>query len=144
MGIRGNLKLADDSTPVIVGTAAENVKPLAPEKPADLAPDISKLWDEIIVPLEDAGMVSPMDFPTLVLALEHYSLARRAADNIREDGVKAFDHKNEREARNPAVMVFNSATESFIKLSSQLGLSFVSRARVAITAKDTDVNDLFS
>jgi P27 family predicted phage terminase small subunit len=134
MGARGRLKLINESTasPDVVGTAAAQAKPVAPNKPEDLAPEISALWDEIIVPLEEAGLIGGMDFPTLVLALEHYAMARRAADHVRENGLTTYDEKNHREARNPSVMVFNSATESFIKLSAQLGLSFVSRARVAV------------
>lgn len=133
MGARGSLKLLNETTasPDVTGTAAALAKPRAPEKPKDLAPEISDLWDAIIVPLNDAGMVSGMDFPTLVLALEHYNLARKAADDVRENGLTTYDAKNQRSARNPSVMVFNSATESFIKLSGQLGLSFVARARVA-------------
>lgn len=142
MGARGNLKLAPIGGKIVTeGTAANQAKPAAPVKPDDLSEEISKLWDELISPLDEAGLVSPMDFPTVVLALEHYALARRAANDVRDEGLKTYDEKNQREARNPAVMVFNSSTETFIKLANTLGLSIVSRARTAVDSKSKDYSD---
>lgn len=51
------------------------------------------------------------------------------------------DEKNGRDMKNPAEVVFRSESDMFLKYASQLGMTFVSRARTpAAKGADDDVN----
>lgn len=134
MGARGKLKLVSDLAAVPVdtkGTAAANVQPSAPVKPASVAADevLSGLWDAIVPMLDDAAMVSQVDVLTLEMAIRHFRAARDASDELSQSSSTLWDEKNEREMKNPAEVIFRSESTVFLQYAKELGLSFVSRAR---------------
>lgn len=138
MGARGKLKLADPLVSVAGGTrgtAAAAVPALAPSKPAAVANDavLSAAWDEIVPALDAAGLLCPADAPAVELALRHFTAARVASDQLIAQGPTEYDNKNDRTMKNPAEVVFRSESELFLKYAAQLGMTFVSRARTALT-----------
>ena len=145
MGARGpvselklppKLRLVTDKTPD--GSSANAlVKPTAPEMPADLPERLRDLWSHLVRELDDAGLISAVDGPTLELALRHYAAAVAASDDLFEHGSTMYDNKNEREMKNPASQVFRDHSTAFLEFAKQLGLSFTARARTTV-AKEAD------
>lgn len=111
-------------------TMHTKLRPTAPFKPEDLIGDLSDLWDEIVPALDEAGLVTAVDGPAIELALRHFYVARQASEQLIMDGPTVYDEKNERTAKNPASQVFRDHSTAFLEFAKQLGLSFVSRARV--------------
>ncbi len=130
MGARGSLKLASSDGVAIAGTAAAQVAPMAPKKPEDVAndPALSDAWDLIVPSLDEAGLLSRADLPSLVLALMHYVTAQQAFRQIGGD-VVVVDHGHGGVKKNPAEAVMRAESEMFLRYAQQLGMTFVSRAR---------------
>lgn len=145
MGARGALKLPAHLRPVtdgeVAGTAAESTLREAPSKPAAVADDVelSRLWDEIVPELDRTGLIAPSDGPTVELALRHFMVARRAADEISEVAVKDNAHGGGLK-KNPAEAVFRAESDMFLRYAQQLGMTFVARARTP-AAKGRDDGD---
>lgn len=108
-----------------------------PAKPEDLPERVSTLWDQVVNELSDAGLSSAVDGPALELALRHYAVAVAASDEVLRDGPTLFDAKNDRRMKHPASTVAAQHSAAFLEYAKQLGLTFVSRARVS-TAKEAD------
>ena len=120
-------------------TMNSKLSPTRPSKPAGLPADLDDLWESMVTDLDEAGLLTAVDGPTLELALRHYLSAARASDDLLRDGSTMHDDKNERDMKNPASQVFRDHSAAFLEFAKQLGLSFVARARVT-TAKG-DAND---
>ena len=129
MGARGKLKIAAGQ-PATEGTAAAEVEPQAPAKPASVADSepLSALWDALVPELDRAGLLGPVDGPVVEMALRHFLLARQASDAVGEDAAVA-DPAHGGVKKNPAEAVFRAESEMFLKYAQQLGITFVARAR---------------
>ena len=109
-----------------------------PEKPKDMPEVLSTLWDSTVDALDEAGLITAVDGPTLELALRHYLAAVAASDDLLESGSTLHDDKNERDMKNPASQVFRDHSTAYLEFAKQLGLSFVARARVTMAKGDSD------
>ena len=115
-----------------------------PAKPSDMPDALSGLWDSTVDALDEAGLITAVDGPTLELALRHYLAAVAASDDLLEHGSTLHDDKNERDMKNPASQVFRDHSSAFLEFAKQLGLSFVSRSRVAMSKGDADDGNPFA
>lgn len=115
-----------------------------PVKPADMPEELSAIWDSTVEALDEAGLITPVDGPTLELALRHYLAAVAASDDLLRSGSTLHDDKNERDMKNPASQVFRDHSTAFLEFAKQLGLSFVSRARVTMSKGDADDGNPFA
>lgn len=146
MGARGpvselklppKLRLVTDKTPD-TSSAQSMVRPSAPEMPAGLPENLRDLWSKLVSELDDAGLISSVDGPTLELALRHYAAAVAASEELLSGGATEFDHKNQRTMKNPASQVFRDHSTAFLEFAKQLGLSFAARARTTVTKEADD------
>ncbi|XBH21601.1 P27 family phage terminase small subunit [Jonesiaceae bacterium BS-20] len=103
----------------------------------------SRMWDQIVEDLEDAGMIARCDAATLELALRHYALAVKASNTLNRASVIKRDDKNKREMRHPASQIFHAHSNAFMEYAKQMGLTFVSRARTPFGGQEgpTDGNN---
>jgi P27 family predicted phage terminase small subunit len=101
---------------------------------------LSSLWDAIVPELDDAGLISPVDGPSVELMLRHYALARRAFDQVGESVVVQDHHIAGGLKKHPAEQVFRSESDAFLRYAQQLGMTFVARARTP-AAKGRDDGD---
>lgn len=137
MGSRGPLKIVPP-VPIpsrdepVEETAQTRIRSSAPRKPDKLPAGGSKVWDEIIEALDEAGMIASCDGPTLELAVRHYLAAVKASNALMRESVTKLDKKNGRVMKNPANQVFRDHSTAFLEFAKQLGLSFVARARVPV------------
>jgi P27 family predicted phage terminase small subunit len=115
-----------------------------PVKPEGMPESLSVLWDSTVDSLDEAGLITAVDGPTLELALRHYLAAVAASDDLLEHGSTLHDDKNERDMKNPASQVFRDHSTAFLEFAKQLGLSFVSRARVTMAKGDADDGNPFA
>lgn len=150
MGARGPLKIPPHIALVKGGAAgadptsvASQVPRLAPAKPNSVVgnPELSELWDEIVPELDRTGLLAPSDGPAVELALRHYLMARKASDEVTSVSVETDpDHGGMK--KHPAEAVFRLESAMFLQYATQLGMTFVSRARTpaAKGADDGDVN----
>lgn len=123
-------------------TAAMAIKPLAPDKPEKLPPEVSAAWDSIVPELEAAGLLARCDGPTIELALRHFVIARHASEQLLgRKTVTIRDQKNNRTAKHPASQVMRDHSTAFLEYAKTLGLSFVARARTPMKGADDDGED---
>jgi P27 family predicted phage terminase small subunit len=115
-----------------------------PAKPSDLPDTLSTLWDQTVEALDAAGLITAVDGPTLELALRHYLAAQSASNDLLESGSTLHDDKNERDMKNPASQVFRDHSTAYLMFAKELGLSFVSRARVAMSKGEADDGNPFA
>lgn len=128
------------------GTAAAQAPAQAPPKPRPVAEDreLSELWDALVDSLDAVGMVSPVDGFALEMAIRHFRAARRASDELASGPVTLTDHRNKREMKAPAEVVFRSESDMFLKYAQQLAITFVSRARTATKSTPDDQANPFA
>lgn len=115
-----------------------------PAKPENMPAELDALWDSTVDSLDEAGLITPVDGPTLELALRHYLAAVAASDDLLATGSTLHDDKNERDMKNPASQVFRDHSTAFLEFAKQLGLSFVSRARVTMSQGEADASNPFA
>ncbi len=127
-----------------VPTMHSKLSPNRPAKPETMPAELSDLWDTIVDTLDEAGLLTAVDGMTLELALRHYLAAVSASDELLRSGVKLHDDKNERDMKNPASQVFRDHSTAFLEFAKQLGLSFVSRARVTMNKAAEDEGNPFA
>lgn len=73
--------------------------------------------------------------------MRHYAAAVKASNALMRTPVTQKDNKNDRAMKNPASQVFRDHSTAFLEFAKQLGLTFVSRARVDLGDKGaTDGN----
>lgn len=123
---------AGKPAPRAVPTAAELVRPSRPLKPAGLPEHAARWWDTLVDQLDESGLLATVDGPALELALRHYCAAIEASDALSEQGAVVWDEKNERYMKSPASQVFRDHSSAYLDFAKQLGLTFVSRAKVAM------------
>lgn len=134
------LRLVGDKT-LDTGSMHSMVSTTGPQQPEGLPKELAALWDTLVGELDDAGLISVIDGPTLELALRHYLAAVKASDDLLTGGSTTYDDKNEREMKNPASQVFRDHSTAYLEFAKQLGLSFVARARTPGTKGDADGDD---
>ena len=115
-----------------------------PLKPSDLPDVLSSLWDQTVEALDAAGLITAVDGPTLELALRHYLAAQSASNDLLDGGSTLHDDKNERDMKNPASQVFRDHSTAYLMFAKELGLSFVSRARVTMSKGEADDGNPFA
>lgn len=145
MGRSGPLKLVSGLRSVsdaTEGTAAAELSAARPLKPQSVCDDetLSAMWDEVVEPLDKAGLISAVDGPALELCLRHFQCARSASVELMGSTNTLRDKKNDRDMKNPSEVIFRSQSEMFLKYAQQLGMTFVSRARTPAAKKD-DADD---
>lgn len=146
MGARGplsrSLKIVGATGPADdeeATTLADELAPGAPEKPEGMPEPEDKLWDALVPELDKLGLVCTVDGLTVDLALRHYLAARRASEELAQAaGVSLHDEKNGRLQKHPAETVFRLHSDAFLKYAGQLGMTFVSRARLQARGDDGD------
>lgn len=152
MGSRGPLKIPPHLRPVEPHgekppdpTAADRVRLSAPKRPRGLPREVGALWNVIVPALDEAGLISPVDGPTVELALRHFVQARKASDELlKAESVVIHDAKNGRDAKHPASQVMRDHSAEFLKYAAQLGLSYTARARVALPAEESSESNPFA
>lgn len=134
MGARGRLKLAPvGESPSGEATAQSLVAPKEPDKPNGLPLEIDALWDEVVPVLSEAGLLSEADGMTLEMALRHFSVARKASNEMIEAGVVTEDKRHGgQEAKSPRAQIFKDNSSMFLEYAKQLGLSFAARSRINV------------
>lgn len=151
MGARGSLKLPPHLRAVQAGedvdeelTAASVVPRVAPLKPEAVAAneELSKLWDVVVPQLDEAGLVAPSDGLSIELALRHYLLARAAHDEV--DRVTVADTNHGGIKKHPAESIFRSESEMFLRYATQLGMTFVARARTVVKGPEGGEDNPFA
>lgn len=143
MGARGPLKIAATHMRLVKpgeepeeATAASVMRPARPVKPKGMPKAASELWDAIVDDLDDAGLIARCDAAALELALRHYAAAVKASNALMRTPVTQTDKKNDRSMKNPASQVMRDHSMAFLEFAKQLGLTFVSRARVPLGDKE--------
>lgn len=144
----GKLKLmnADDGAlPTRAApTVAEKTVAKRPTKPSHMPAAASRMWDQIVDELEEAGLIAAFDAPTLDLALRHYALAVKASNSVMRSSVVREDKKNQRTMKHPAATVFAQHSAAFQEYSKLLGLNFSARARLPIAEMGSDSDSPFA
>ncbi|WEV59684.1 phage terminase small subunit P27 family [Bifidobacterium sp. ESL0728] len=138
MGARGPLKLAPvGEKPETDATAQSMVDVKEPEKPMGLPDEVSALWDEIVPVLSEAGLLSEADGMTLEMALRHFSTARKASNELLEQGIVVEDKRHAKQKiKSPNAQVFKDNSAAFLEYAKQLGLSFAARSRISVEGSD--------
>lgn len=131
-----HLRVVPNDAPV--DSAAAKVRPAAPSKPAGQPAEVSRLWDEIVPVLDDAGLLAEVDGLTLDLALRHYAAAVKASNMLQRAAVAVHDGAHDRLAKHPASQVFRDHSTAFLEFAKQLGLTFAARARTPGSAEPSD------
>lgn len=148
MGARGplsnprGLKIIKSGEDVEPESLADEVIPGAPDQPPGMGEAERDLWDLIVPKLDDLGLVCTVDGLTIDLALRHYLAAVEAADQLANaDAVAVVDEKNKRLQKHPADAVFRLHSQMFLNYAEKLGMTFVSRARLAARGGSGDGED---
>lgn len=147
MGARGRLKLAPAGEAVAdANSAAAMVEAREPDKPSGLPLEISELWDELVPVLSEAGLLSEADGMTLEMALRHFSMARRASNEMIDAGIVVEDKRHGgQEAKSPKAQIFKDNSQAFLEYAKQLGLSFAARSRINVEGgKDDEEGNPFA
>ena len=144
MGARGPMKLhLVTETGEDDGTAASRVKAEPPEKPSGLPLEVDELWDELVDPLTEAGLLAACDGPTIEMALRHFAVARKASNKVIEEGSTVADTVHGGVKKSPDAQIFKDNSAAFLEYAKQLGLSFASRARVNLPKDGDDGDNIF-
>ena len=99
---------------------------------------LSANWDDIVTTLGETGVLTKADGAALELALMHYETAHQAGMSLLEDGSVIYDKHNGREQKHPASTILAMQSRLFLDYAKQLGLTFVSRARVDVPEGKAD------
>lgn len=119
---------------------AADVAPKGPAKTAAVEADdgLSGLWDLIVQPLSEAGLLAEADGLAVEMCIRHFRAARAASDDLSRGESTVWDRKNERSMKNPSEVVFRSESMAFLEYAKQLGMTFMSRARTPSLKGDAD------
>lgn len=144
MGSRGPLRLVTaevTAEEALKGSAQMDV-PAASRKlyiPARVreSESLSALWNEVVPPLEKAGLLTALDVPALEVAIRHYrafiALDEEWFDDGQEGTIEQSDGKT---VKNPIETAYRAQSSMFLEYCKQLGMTFQSRARTQ--GRDSD------
>jgi P27 family predicted phage terminase small subunit len=107
------------------------VKPGAPEKPDDLPPAGSQLWDELVPALTAAGVLEQVDRAAFIALCVQWGRAEQARAVIREQGAFALGSMGQLVAH-PAVGLERDAHAMLLRFAEQYGLTAAARARIGV------------
>lgn len=110
-------------------TAAALAPPSAPAKPEHLTDEMSELWDRIVPQLDETGLISPGDGMAIEAMLMHFSVMRRAYDEIMDSDALAIDDRGDSIKKHPADVMLRQHSDYLLKYANVLGATFMSRAR---------------
>lgn len=126
------------------------------KRPEWLSSTAKAAWRELVPAMENAwpGMLSPVDIPALALLCEHYATAQTAAEAMRAKGnvpapIDQDQAHDGRRRKHPATMVFREATNAYLRLAQEFGLTASARTtiggglHVGAGLDDDDDGDLY-
>lgn len=102
------------------------------EVPEGLPPEAERLWREIVPPLEQAGILHPVDRAALQAMCVQWSVAEMARLVLKAEGHWALGSTGQL-VPHPAVAVMGQAHDKFRSFAEQFGASAAARARIAAT-----------
>lgn len=115
-------------------------RPVLPEAPEDVAPEVRAVWDRTLAELETMGLAFACDQDALLCYCEAVVLHRRASRILRDEPILVDTLGNrEGKVRNPAIIVQKDAADRVRKLAEQFGLT--PSARSSIKAAGTPVGE---
>lgn len=141
MKLPAQLRVVPDGGMQLAESVAETVPRLAPEKTKEVLGNetLSRLWDDIVPDLDSAGLVSPVDGMAITQMLRHYVVSGLAMDVVLAESVVVKDAAIAGGMKkHPAEQVLRSESEMFLRFAQQLGMTFVSRARVPSRKAEDD------
>ena len=98
-----------------------------PKKPRGvLLKEARQAWNDLAPVLYDMGALEKIDFTTFAIMLEHYALAIRAAQTIREEGLFRRD-ENGVQRKHPATQVLRDNSQQYRQYIKEFALSPRSR-----------------
>lgn len=110
-----------------------------PSAPAWLSGPARWQWTRLADALGPTGLLTAADSPALALALAHWALARKAAEELAAaDSLAVKDEKNDRQMKHPAAQVFRDQSASFLAYARELGLTSSARLRLPAQEEPDD------
>lgn len=115
----------------------QEIKPdeKAPECPEWLDDVAKEEWARIVPLLERAGLISQVDMGVLANYCQLYSRWKKAEEILKKEGFVLKAGKNGYAMPHPAVKIAEKAQQLMKAYISELGLSPVSRARLALRSE---------
>ena len=119
-----------------------------PKKPRGvLLKEARRVWEDIAPTLFKMGALESIDYPTFSIMLEHYALAIRAAETIREEGLFRFD-ENGVQRKHPAAQVLRDNSQQYRQYIKEFGLSPKARENMKLNNyfrdDNTDIDDILN
>lgn len=111
-----------------------------PDKPSDLGPEASRLWDSVTPELMRLELLKPSDAPMLIALCETWERYVLALRMRREKGIVAPDRFGQMKPA-PWVAVEAQAASQLAALASQFGLSPSAETKLGGGKKDVSDED---
>lgn len=110
--------------------------PQRPRRPPGLSEGARRFWDYIVPLLDDAGTLTLLDRPALVMMAEFYAgwEEANAAESV---GLLVRGRRGGEPVKNPASQVARDKATLALKLFDRFGLDPASRIRLALEAANT-------
>lgn len=93
----------------------------APEKPAGMSRDASKLWDLVVEQMTTIGLLKPLDGPALMVACETFGRWREAVRMRRKNGLLSDNSQGRVTA--PWIGIEERASKEFRAWASEFGFT---------------------
>lgn len=93
--------------------------------------DGKKLWHQVASRLADAGLLTEVDKPALMMMCFHYQVIVEASRVVDEEGLISVGSKGQPVAH-PAVGILNNASTAFRRWATEFGLTPSSRTSLEI------------
>lgn len=113
----------------------------APDKPSDLSPVASAMWDAIVVDLESAQLLKPLDAFALQVGCETFARWHTAKTQRLAAGVLAKTSQGV--GVSPLVRVESEASREFRAWCAEFGLTPAAEAKLAANVESSQGGDLF-
>lgn len=123
-------------------------RPVMPGSPPRWLPgEAKRRWHELAPKLERLGLLTEVDGPAFAMMLLHWSIARRAAEALRRDGLLAEDpdHKvadgQPAQRKHPLLQVLRDHSAAFKGYAAAFGLTPADRGRLDVAAGEPDIDE---
>jgi P27 family predicted phage terminase small subunit len=100
------------------------------KRPAGMPEAANELWDEIVGPLENAGILHPIDRAALQAMCLEWAVSEKARQAIEYDGIFARGGLGQL-VEHPALTTLRQSHAVFLRIASEYGLTAVARVRIA-------------
>lgn len=110
-------------------------KRIAPRKPADMTPDASAMWDQIIEELARVALLKEADGGALYMLCESFSRWKAARDVRAAEGVLA-ETLSGTTIRHPATLAEEAASKEYLGWCREFGLTPSAEVRLKIKSPD--------